>query len=376
MKKHFKPNTLFAIFVNSLLIVSGGITFLGNDHTLNITNHSAVSYSIPELVKHEVATTYNISLPDNQEGYSLIAKNGSNTTVSYGGSFTFIFTLFASHSKYSPLVKINGSQVNVTSGEEYSIWNINQNIIITVENVNINTYTITWDVDGDTSTTEVIHGDLPVFEGTPIKASTDTEMFTFGSWTPDIVAATEDTTYTAVFETKSIRIESPEPNESNGEVDAELFVPEGVSLDAVLVVKILGSVTENIAIPDKKEIFKIYNVALLDEENNDISEFVSSEMTLKFAIPEKLDQRDGIQIIFEGDTEPLSCTLEENYVSFDTDTLGNFAVIVDVKPSSNFAIVITISVISAFLLVFISFLLLVLIRKRQKEEKDKQNNNI
>lgn len=196
--------------------------------------------------------------------------------------------MFASHSKSSPLVKINGSQVEVTSGEEYLIWNINQHINITVENVIINTYTITWDVDGDSSTTEVTHGDLPAFEGTPIKASTDTEMFTFSSWTPEIVTATEDTTYTALFETKSIKIESPEPNESNGEVDAELIVPEGISPDAILVVKILESVTENVAIPDKKVIFKIYNAALLDEENNDISESVSSEMTLKFAISGKV----------------------------------------------------------------------------------------
>lgn len=196
--------------------------------------------------------------------------------------------MFASHSKSSPLVKINGSQVEVTSGEEYSIWNIDQHINIIVDNVIINTYTIRWDIDGDTSTTEVTHGDLPAFEGIPIKASTDTEMFTFSSWTPDIVAATEDTIYTALFETKSIKIESPEPNESNGEVDAELIVPEGISPDAILVVKILESVTENVAIPDKKVIFKIYNAALLDEENNDISESVSSEMTLKFAISGKV----------------------------------------------------------------------------------------
>ena len=189
-------------------------------------------------------------------------------------------------------------------------------------------------------------------------------------------AKIEDTTYTAIFDTKSIKIESPEPNESNGEVAAELIVPEGVVLDAVLVVKILGSVTENIAIPDKKEIFKIYNVALLDEENNDISESISSEMTLRFTAADKLNQREGIQIILEGESEALSCTLENNFVEFDTDTLGNFAVIVDVKPSSNFAIVITISVISAFLLVFISILLLVLVRKRQKEEKDKHNSNV
>jgi hypothetical protein len=277
--------------------------------------------------------------------------------------------LFASHSKSSPLVKINGSQVNVTSGEEYSTWNINQNINITVENVIFNTYTITWDVEGDTSTTEVTHGDLPAFDGTPSKALTETEMFIFSGWTPEIIAATEDTTYTAIFETKSIKIESPEPNESNGEVAAELIVPEGVVLDAVLVVKILEGASENISIPDKKVIFKIYNVALLDEENNDISESISSEMTLRFTAPEKLNQREGIQIILEGESEALSCTLENNFVEFDTDKLGNFAVIVDVKPSSNFAIAITISIISAFLLVFISYLLLAIIRKRQKEEK-------
>ena len=144
---------------------------------------------------------------------------------------------------------------------------------------------------------------------------------------------------------------------------------EGVVLDVVLVVKILEGASENISIPDKKVIFKIYNVALLDEENNDISESISSEMTLRFTAPEKLNQREGIQIILEGESEPLSCSLQENFVEFDTDKLGNFAVIVDVKPSSNFAIAITISIISAFLLVFISYLLFAMIRKRQKEEK-------
>ena len=76
---------------------------------------------------------------------------------------------------------------------------------------------------------------------------------------------------------------------------------EGVVLDVVLVVKILEGASENISIPDKKVIFKIYNVALLDEENNDISESISSEMTLRFTAPEKLNQREGIQIILEGE---------------------------------------------------------------------------
>lgn len=85
MKKYLKPKTFSAFFANLFLVVFGVVTFLGNGATLNGTNSSLESYSIPEPVKHEVATTYNIYLPGNQGGYSLVAKNGSNTTVTYGG---------------------------------------------------------------------------------------------------------------------------------------------------------------------------------------------------------------------------------------------------------------------------------------------------
>jgi hypothetical protein len=70
------------------------------------------------------------------------------------------------------------------------------------------THTITWDVDGTTTTTEVEDGETPVYDGEePTK-----EGYTFTGWDPEIVAATEDATYTAQFE------ENPQDEEpENGE---------------------------------------------------------------------------------------------------------------------------------------------------------------
>lgn len=64
------------------------------------------------------------------------------------------------------------------------------------------TYTITWK-NGDTilSETTVKHGEKPEYIGeTPTKDATVDKTYTFKGWTPEITAATEDTTYTAQFE--------------------------------------------------------------------------------------------------------------------------------------------------------------------------------
>ncbi len=67
-------------------------------------------------------------------------------------------------------------------------------------------YEISWDVDGDTKTTDdiiktyVAYGDKPVFsQGTPEKESTAQYNYQFIGWSPSIEPATEDTTYVAQF---------------------------------------------------------------------------------------------------------------------------------------------------------------------------------
>ena len=66
----------------------------------------------------------------------------------------------------------------------------------------INVYTINflnWDGNG-LETYEVEHGTTPVYDGvTPTKDDTQFVHYEFAGWTPTVVAATEDATYTAVF---------------------------------------------------------------------------------------------------------------------------------------------------------------------------------
>lgn len=69
----------------------------------------------------------------------------------------------------------------------------------------LNTYGITW-VDGDGNVicvTYVLYGDFPAYPsaiyGTPEKATTDEFIFTFANWSPEIVTATQNATYTAEF---------------------------------------------------------------------------------------------------------------------------------------------------------------------------------
>ncbi|MGI6493366.1 MAG: leucine-rich repeat protein [Candidatus Methanomethylophilaceae archaeon] len=60
-------------------------------------------------------------------------------------------------------------------------------------------YTITWSVDGVTTTTQADHGTMPAYAGTPAKAATPEYTYAFAGWTPGLVEATADTTYTAEF---------------------------------------------------------------------------------------------------------------------------------------------------------------------------------
>ena len=63
----------------------------------------------------------------------------------------------------------------------------------------LNKYTVTWVVDGTSTTTEVEYGKVPSFDGTPAKAPDDQYTYTFSGWTPAVVAVTGDATYTATF---------------------------------------------------------------------------------------------------------------------------------------------------------------------------------
>lgn len=63
-------------------------------------------------------------------------------------------------------------------------------------------YEVTWqNDDGTVLETSIVDADaLPVYNGeTPVKVSTDTADYTFSGWSPEVVAANADTTYTATY---------------------------------------------------------------------------------------------------------------------------------------------------------------------------------
>lgn len=71
----------------------------------------------------------------------------------------------------------------------------------------VNTYAITWIVDGKATTERVKEGDIPAFSGSTDKASDSQYTYTFKGWDKTVVAATEDVTYTAVYDKTAIEVE-------------------------------------------------------------------------------------------------------------------------------------------------------------------------
>ncbi len=62
------------------------------------------------------------------------------------------------------------------------------------------TFTVTWDIEGVKTTEEYKQGAMPSFKGSTDKPMTDTQLFVFKGWTPELASVTEDVTYTAVYE--------------------------------------------------------------------------------------------------------------------------------------------------------------------------------
>lgn len=63
------------------------------------------------------------------------------------------------------------------------------------------TFTVTWKVDGVTTTEEYPKGAAPSYKGSLEKPATDTKIYVFREWSPVLVPVTADVTYTAEFDT-------------------------------------------------------------------------------------------------------------------------------------------------------------------------------
>ncbi len=87
------------------------------------------------------------------------------------------------------------------SGWEPSIRTVTANTTYTAKyNQSINSYTITWNVDGKVTSESYEYGATPTYKGSTDKASTAQYTYTFAGWSPAISAVTSNATYTAQYD--------------------------------------------------------------------------------------------------------------------------------------------------------------------------------
>lgn len=87
------------------------------------------------------------------------------------------------------------------TGWDKELTTVTQNETITaLFESNVNSYEVTFDVEGVKTTNTYLYGEMPSFEGTPTKAETDQYTYEFLGWDKDVATVTGVETYTAVFE--------------------------------------------------------------------------------------------------------------------------------------------------------------------------------
>lgn len=93
--------------------------------------------------------------------------------------------------------------------------------------------TITWNIDGIITTEEYAQGELPEFKGDTSKADDQLFTYTFAGWSPEIVPAKEDATYTAVY-TRAVKTTVPDGRFTDVPENAwyykEVYAADGLKL--------------------------------------------------------------------------------------------------------------------------------------------------
>ncbi len=138
---------------------------------------------------------------------------GSIPTKNATAEFTYTFAGWATTENGTPMA-------------ESELPNITQNATYyAIFTQTVKTYTITWIVDGQTTTEQVAYGALPTYNGTPIKNADSQYTYEFSGWSPEVTQVTGNATYTAQFNATPIET----PNSSSSIEDSSSSVENGSS---------------------------------------------------------------------------------------------------------------------------------------------------
>jgi len=100
---------------------------------------------------------------------------------------------------------VTAPEYTASEGYTFSGWNVPatmpaENITLDAT-LSVNSYTVTWIVDGVETQETYNYGETPVFTGSTDKAQDGCTVYTFDGWDKEIVAVNGDTTYTATYTT-------------------------------------------------------------------------------------------------------------------------------------------------------------------------------
>ena len=162
-----------------------------------------------EIVPVTGEATYTAVFDSTVNQYPVFVTGGVGSEISissgmrdYGTELDFTVTVNEAYSDAEPVVSVNGEALDTPEGDggvySYTVT-VTGNTEISVGDLEKNTYTVTFIVDGTETEATVAYGDPPAYGGTPAKDATAQYTYTFTGWDPEIVPATEDAEYTAQF---------------------------------------------------------------------------------------------------------------------------------------------------------------------------------
>lgn len=142
---------------------------------------------------------------------------------------------------------------------------------------------------------------------------------------------------TANFDRSKIKFETPEIDpedpEDENKVDCGIEIPSGVDEDTIfiVVVKEENQLDEKLVAPMNQEIIKSYNATLL-KNGSEVTDY-TGDMNVKIATPVEMSNRENLKIVIKdkatGAYVTKLITVSGDYLTFETNSLGDFAITAD-----------------------------------------------
>ena len=165
-EKYDKTNLVVKANETELNAGEDGKTYI----VTNVTENVTITVEGLNIIKYAVTLTEGT-------GYVLTGE----AEAEHGGKYSFELTVSEGYTQSTPVVKVNGEVVTAGEDGKYTVENVTANLVVTVEGVVINTYTVTVAAgEGFTAekTSETVnHGENASFAIVPVNAEDVIKVF-------------------------------------------------------------------------------------------------------------------------------------------------------------------------------------------------------